>query len=169
MSATGRSKTFRLAAALLALGICGSTGSTMGAELPSPPSPSDAVTLDALPELGKPLPFHPESPFKLMVTSSHMEDACFIRVSGIVYTAAVDGEGLVSYLSTWDPAFRTPEGLGVGISVDELRAAGAAHFAYEYTAGCSAELPSGWRAGAEFVGQPLICKPQISWFFKKVD
>ena len=51
--------------------------------------------------------------------------------------------------------------------VDEVRAMGATGFAYEHNWGCSARLSSGWRAAAEFFGEPLICQPQISWSFKR--
>ena len=117
--------------------------------------------------MGKPLPFRSPTAVKTMVSLSHMEDSYHIRVDKILYTVSVDDQGLVSHLFTSDPAFRTVEGLSVGSTVDELRAVGATDFTYEHNWGCSARLPSGWRAAAEFVGEPLICQPQISWFFKR--
>jgi hypothetical protein len=135
---------------------------------PPPPSPQ-VVSLDALPAIGQPLPFQAEPSFLTLVAASQMDFAHQIQVGGIVYTVAVDKEGRVSYLSTSDPSFRTPEGLHVGNDVDEVRAAGGTDFGYEHMAGCSARLPSGWRAGAEFVALPLICRSQISWFFQRED
>jgi hypothetical protein len=135
---------------------------------PPPPSPR-AIPLAALPAIGQPLPFQAESSTLTLVAASQMDFSHLVQVGGIVYTVAVDKEGRVSYVSTSDPSFRTPEGLHVGNDVDEVRAAGGTDFAYEHIAGCSARLPSGWRAGAEFVAQPLICKSRISWFFKRED
>lgn len=133
-----------------------------------PPMLEDAIPVASEPVIGQPLlPFHSPAAGKTIVSSSHMEDSYLIRVDQILYTVSVDDQGLVSHLFTSDPAFRTPEGLYVGSTVGELRAAGATDFAYEHNWGCSAKLPSGWRAAAEFVGEPLICQPQISWFFKR--
>ena len=160
-----RLKTLWIAAAMLALSAfaCRPAKET----LPPIPRPDDAILVAAEPEMGKPLPFHSPPAFKTFVSSSNIADAYFIRLDKILYTVSVDHQGLASLLSTSDPAFRTPEGLSVGSTVEELRAAGATDFAYEHNWGCSARLPSGWRAAAEFVGEPLICQPQISWFFKR--
>jgi hypothetical protein len=151
--------------AVLALGVLACRPATDA--LPRFPSPDDAILVAAEPEIGKPLPFHAKPAFKTTVSSSQMEDAYFIRVDRILYTVTVDDKGLVTFLSTSDPSFRVSEGLHVGSTVDELRTAGATGFAYESNWGCSAALPSGWRAAAEFVGEPLICQPEISWFFKR--
>lgn len=131
------------------------------------PSEKDAIVLAAEPEMGKPLPFHAKPHFLTTVTSSHMVDAYYIRVDKILYTVGVERDGSVSLLTTSDPLFRTPEGLHTGSTVDDVRAAGATSFDYENGFGCSAKLPSGWNAGSEFVGEPLICKPQIVFFFKR--
>lgn len=135
---------------------------------PPPPSPEE-IPLAALPALGQPLPFQAETRFRTLVSASQTQPSYFIRVDGIAYTVAVDGEGKVNYLATSDPAFRTAEGLHVGSNVDDLRGAGGTGFAYDYIAGCSARLPSGWHAAAEFVAEPLICQAEISWFFQSSD
>ena len=136
-------------------------------QLPRFPSEKDAILLAAEPELGKPLPFQAKFQFLTTVSSSQMADAYYIRVDKILYTVGAERDGTVSILSTSDPLFRTPEGLHTGSTVDDVRAAGATGFAYENGFGCSAKLPSGWNAGSEFVGEPLICKPQIVFFFKR--
>ena len=161
-----RLKKHPLAAMVLAFGLLACRRPVTDA-LPRIPPPDDAILVAAEPEIGKPLPFHAAPTLKTIVSSSQMQDSYLIRVDNVLYTVSVDREGLVAFLSTSDPLFRPPEGLYIGSTVDEVRAAGATDFAYEHNWGCSAELPSGWRAAADFVGEPLICEPQISWFFKR--
>lgn len=119
-----------------------------------------------VPEIGKPLPFKADPQYEITMSTSRKDAAYFIRVGEIEYSLAVDDKGLVSYLSTSHPEFRTPEGLRVGSSLDEARAAGAGEFAPEHGWACFAKLPSGWWAASLLAGAPQTCDPRIALFFK---
>jgi len=119
-----------------------------------------------VPEIGKPLPFKADPQYEITMSTSRTDAAYFIRVGEIEYSLAVDDKGLVSYLSTSHPQFRTPEGLHIGSSLDEARAAGAGEFAPEHGWACFAKLPSGWWAASLLAGAPQTCDPRIALFFK---
>lgn len=131
-----------------------------------PPMLEDAIPVAAEPATGQPLPFRAEPQYQIVMSPTRKDSAYVIWVGEILYSLAVDDKGLVSYLSTSDPSFRTPEGLQVGSSLAEARAAGAGEFAPDHGWACFARLPSGWWAGTLLADPPQTCEPRIAWFFR---
>jgi len=82
---------------------------------------------------------------KIIVTPSHMDDMYKVTIDGVAFGLGVGGDGLISYVSTNDPSFITPEGARVGMTLQEMppsverrvqRSAGWIFYI---------RLPSGWR------------------------
>jgi hypothetical protein len=154
----------RIVAGLLALGslVCHPLTDSWS----QPPMLEDAIHVAAEPVIGQPLPFQAEPQYQIVMSPSRKDAAYVIWVGEILYSLAADDKGLVSYLSTTHPSFRTPEGLHVGSSLAEARAAGAGEFAPDHGWACFARLPSGWWAGSLLADPPQTCGPRIAWFFK---
>jgi len=154
----------RMAAGLLALAVvaCHSARDSRSRV----PLLEDAIPVAAEPVIGQPLPFRAEPQFEMVLPPAEKSPAYMIWVGEVQFDVAVNGQGLVSYLSTSHPSFQTPEGLRVGSTLEEARAAGASEFAPDHGWACYAELPSGWRAGTRLGDPPQTCEPKIAWFFK---
>jgi len=74
-----------------------------------------------------------------------MDDMYKVTIDGVAFGLGVGGDGLISYVSTNDPSFITPEGARVGMTLQEMppsverrvqRSAGWIFYI---------RLPSGWR------------------------
>ena len=124
----------------------------------------------SVPELGDRLVL-PSGSDLLLVASSQTWPHKEFKVSGITYDIASDDKNLVAYVSTQDPSFRTPEGLGVGSTLEQTLATGAKSPWAEPGWAFHTRLPSGWSAafvsGRGMTDSPLQPNSKISWFFKR--
>jgi hypothetical protein len=69
-----------------------------------------------------------------------------VRINGIPFQVAVDDAQKVTYVATEDPRFRTPEGVCVGMSVEQVMKIGAAAPLLEKGWAFHTKLKSGWSA-----------------------
>lgn len=124
----------------------------------------------AVPQLGSHLNLKNKSEMT-MIASAQMSPSETRRIGGISYLFAVDDQNRVIYIQSQDPSFRTPEGLGVGSTLDQIIAGGGRTVVYETGWAHYSELPSGWCA--MFYGPPpdLFKAPtptsKVSGFFKR--
>lgn len=79
------------------------------------------IRLKALPAIGEKLTPPEPSRFMTMASPSQLYESYLVAVDGVVYELGVDREGLVRFISTGDPQFRTPEGLKAGDSLAAVR------------------------------------------------
>lgn len=115
----------------------------------------------------------------LFMTGSGGLDLTFeLNLDGIDYSVAVaPGERVrIFFISTTDPAFRSPEGVAVGHRLREVLDAQGGEIEQERGWACFVCLPSGWAAGLPALGEGGRWIPcgahdpdtvKISWFFKK--
>jgi hypothetical protein len=101
------------------------------------------------------------------------EDVYF---SGIKYGVGVNNSGRIAYLCTSDPNFKTPEGISVQSTLEEVLKAGAAPPWYEPGWAHHTKLPSGWSvAFTPFSSQDgriveiknLRAGSKVAWIFKR--
>ena len=131
------------------------------------------LLLASLPNLGDTFQIpndHP--PMIVMIGSSQLSYHQQIIVSSISYGVAVDDQcGKVIYISTGDTKFKTPEGLSVNSTLNQVVATGAKTPWPEPGWAYHTELPSGWSAaffvGSYATGEPLQPTSKVSWFFKR--
>ena len=106
-----------------------------------------------------------------MEASAQLSPYREVRVGGVLYRVAVDKEARVSYVETFDRAFRTPEGLAVGSTLEDVLATGAEPPWGEPGWAYHTKLPSGWSAafvaGRERTDGPLEPASRVVWFFRR--
>lgn len=66
--------------------------------------------------------------------------------AGVQFKLAVDPDEMLVYIATEDPNFRTPEGLGINATLQEVLAAGGQAVTNEEGFHRFSKLPSGWYA-----------------------
>jgi len=123
------------------------------------------------PKLGVPLPkgIGPSS-YKLLTSPSQMSPAYTVDFMGTKYIICSDQKQRIRYISTSDPAFRTPEGLAIGNPLGKVLQ--ISHVSAHKLPGWGYVVPlkSGWNAGF-FIGEsgtdrePQPNEP-VGWFFK---
>jgi len=124
-----------------------------------------------VPELGDSYPI-PNRSFEMMIASAQAWPYEEVLISGIKYGVAVNKTtGKVAYVSTQDSKFKTPEGLSVGATLEQVLATGAEKPWGEPGWAYHAKLPSGWSAafivGRGMTDGPLQPTSKVSWFFKR--
>jgi len=126
--------------------------------------------MEKVPALGDLYPI-PQSSNHLMTASAQLWPYREVRIEGVAYDIASNREGRVAYIGTSDPAFKTPEGLSVGSTLEEARATGAKPPWPEPGWAYHTELPSGWSAaftvGPEMTGGPLEPGAKVVFFFRR--
>lgn len=107
----------------------------------------------------------------LLAASAQMWPFREMSIGGVTYRVAVNGKHLVAYLATSDPNFRSPEGLSVGSTLEQVLATGAQAPGAEPGWAYHTKLPSGWSAafisGPGLTVAPLQADAKVSWFFKR--
>ena len=95
--------------------------------------------------------------------------------AGIQFKFAVDPDEILIYIITDDPHFRTPEGLGVKASLNDVLAAGGHSVINEEGFHRYSQLPSGWYAAFpnsphNSLGLPFFETPtelKVTSFFRR--
>jgi hypothetical protein len=93
------------------------------------------------------------------------------KFAGITYLVEVDKSNRLIYISTTDQNFRTPEGLGVGSTLEVLLAKGASQPIADAFGRFYTQLPSGWSAeitlGSGGTEPALQQSSKVIRYFKK--
>ena len=120
--------------------------------------------------INAPMPCKCSNSDQLVVASAQTAYYCDVTVNGVLFTVASIDKRCISYISTSDPAFVTPEGIGVGSTLEELKRqygpiSEETGWAYFYV------LPSGWCASFPISPLTGIREPsgnaKVSWLFKR--
>lgn len=115
---------------LLLLSSCASESLRLGGPMPCDADPSSAVPISAIRSL----------------------PACLTTVSGMFFAVASSDGQRVAYIATSAPAFKTREGVRIGMSLREVRSHGGSAVVAEPGWGYYSKLRSGWNA--RFPGKP---------------
>ena len=124
-----------------------------------------------VPEVGDTFPIS-RGAVEMMTASADAWPYQQITVSGLSYGVAVNKQsGKVAYVDIRDPKFKTPEGLSVGSTLEQVLATGAKAPWGEPGWAYHTQLPSGWSAafvvGRGMADGPLQPTSKVSWFFKR--
>jgi hypothetical protein len=120
--------------------------------------------------INAPMPCRCKNIDQLVIASAQTASYCDVQVNGILFTVASTDNKHISYISTSDPSFRTPEGVGVGSALQELQKkygpmSEETGWAYFFV------LPSGWCASFSISPLTGIREPsgnaKVSWLFKR--
>jgi len=139
----------------LSLFLIGAVGCT---QLSTVPKPGDKYTL-------------PKKSSLLMVGPDNVLPYGTSKVGQVSFDIAINQEDIVIYVGTSDPKFRTPEGLSINSTLEEVRAAGATQPEVEAGWAYHTKLPSGWYVafvvGSGRTDGPPQPQSRVSWFFKR--
>jgi hypothetical protein len=127
------------------------------------------------PVIGQELPPKHRTTF-LMIASGQMAPQDRIVGKDVDFDVALDDQNRIIFISTKAPFFRTPEGLSLGVTLEEVLAHGGSPVIYETGWAHYSVLPSGWCAA--FVGpsynkqptqllQPPQPKSKVDFYFKR--
>jgi hypothetical protein len=105
-----------------------------------------------------------------MTASGGIQQSYEVR-HGVHYTVATDSAKVIEYVSTSDPAFRTPEGLAAGDTLEKVLAAAKSEVVREPGWAFYVRLPSGWSAafvqGQSMTEGELPASAGVCFFFKR--
>lgn len=87
-----------------------------------------------------------------MTNASNMAKVYSIENERISFNIQVDDSYIVTYISTNDPDFRTPEGVYLGMTYEQVMGKTSAELKAMRGWGYYLKLPSGWKA-VFFIGQ----------------
>ena len=178
--------TASLSVLLLSLACAAAATAQAGAPSPQTQAPASECTpekpaearrhkaVKAEPRLGEKISGYPKwGNFLLMTASGGLQPAYDVRYDGVHYTVATDQDRkVIEYVSTGDPAFRTPEGLAAGDTLERVLAAAAgAVVSRERGWAFHVRLPSGWSAaftqGRSMTEGELPPSARVCFFFKR--
>jgi len=128
-------------------------------------------TVDRVPSLGDRVQCELKENGMLIVSSAQIAHTCDVFVNAVTFTlGSTDGEH-VSYISVDNPRFRTPEGVSVDSTFDQVMAAGGSAPRPEPGWAFFATLPSGWKAayssGQTGTERPPAGGSKVQWLFRR--
>ena len=154
-----------------------------GARARKPPPASECVaekpnegrykTVRDEPQLGAKVSRFPKAESDLLMTASGgLQPSYDVRHGRIHYTVATDQDRkIIKYVSTRDPAFRTPEGRAAGDALAKVLAAAKSEVVRERGWAFHVRLPSGWSAafaqGESMTDGELSPSARVCFFFKR--
>ena len=122
------------------------------------------------PRVGDKISGYPKFTRLLMIGSSQTDPAYDVSYQGKNFTVTANDK-IISYISTTDASFKTPEGIGVGDTLEKvlslpqrklIREPGWAFYVY---------LESGWRAaftrGEYMTEEELPPTAKVKWLFRR--
>lgn len=167
----------RLLAALLccaaAHGAVASGQTPVSTCTPSKPNVRRYKAVKTMPKLGERISGYPKWKREMIMASGGATRKSYeVSYGGVNYTVGTERESdVIKWVSTHDLAFRTPEGLATGDTVDKVRAVAKREVGAEPGWAFHVELPSGWSAafvqGQSMTEGELSPTAQICFFFKR--
>jgi hypothetical protein len=122
------------------------------------------------PRIGDKISGYPKSTYLLMIRSAQTDPAYDVSYQGKNFTVTANDK-IISYISTTDGGFKTPEGIGVGDTLEKvlslpqrklIREPGWAFYVY---------LESGWYAaftrGEYMTEEELSPTAMVKWLFRR--
>ena len=110
----------------------------------APLHPQSAITPSLFPKLGDTLPCIPVDSVRWLIASGQMAQGCDVIYSGIkFFIATIDGKQ-ISFISTRDSNFVSPDGIRVGDNIKKIRAVKGTEIIPEIGWSYYSILPSGW-------------------------
>lgn len=111
------------------------------------PAGPPRIEMDHVPRLGEQLTITVPSRHHTMASSAQTWPSYDVVAGGVTYTIGVDDSARVRFLATTDRAFRPPEGLKIGDSLEQVRpVVKDESIRLERGWGHFIALPSGWFA-----------------------
>ncbi|HEY0170754.1 MAG TPA: hypothetical protein VGB98_07005 [Pyrinomonadaceae bacterium] len=140
---------------------------------PSKTSGRRYKVVKAMPRLGERISGYPKWKREMVMaggaTTRKSYDVCY---GGVRYSVGTERESdVIKWVGTHDPAFRTPEGLAAGDTLEKVLAAAKTEVSAEPGWAFIVYLPSGWWAA--FVQGPSMTEGElppsagVSFFFKR--
>lgn len=173
---TTRAKT-RLLAALLCAAALGSAASGQTPESTCRPETPDEARRHKVvrtePRLGEKISGYPKwKRVMVMASGGDTRKSYDVRHGGIRYSVGTHRESdVIKWIATSDPAFRTPEGLAAGDTLERVLAVAETGVAPEPGWAFHARLPSGWSAafvqGKSMTEGELPPTARVCFFFKR--
>jgi len=106
-----------------------------------------ALAIRELPAVGEQLATPlPKSKTFVLASPSQIYDSHKMTADGIVYTLGVSREGVLRYLETQDESFATPDGVSIGMRLEDLERSFGSPILNEPGFAYFVRLPSGWNA-----------------------
>jgi hypothetical protein len=128
----------------------------------------------SVPAVGKALPVGAVEQMKgnyyvFILSSPSQVYRHFVFSGAVKWDLGVSNEGVVKYVSTKDPRFKTPEGISVGMRYSDVRTRSKSAIKFPGWA-WAIELPSGWSAAfvrGPSMTAPLLGSTPISFIYRK--
>jgi hypothetical protein len=106
-----------------------------------------------------------------MVASAQSRQGYDAVVDGVTMSLCVDDQGIIVEQSTKDATFRTPEGVCIGVPLDQVLARHKTSVVREPGWSYYVPLPSGWKAGLAMddgrLDEPLPFDTPVRWLFMR--
>ncbi len=170
----------RLLAALLCCAAAAAHGAAAFGQTPAstctyetPEQARRYKVVKAEPRLGEKISGYPKWKREMIMASGGATRKSYdVRYGGIHYSVGTERESdVIKWVATSDPAFRTPEGLAAGDTVDKVRAVAVTEVGAEPGWAFHARLPSGWSAafvqGQSMTEGELSPTAKVCFFFKR--
>ena len=103
-------------------------------------------TSSPIPKIGDPIPCHPVDSIVYPIASAQLSGGCEAIYGSITFFLATTDGSTISYISTGDSLFSTPDGVKVGVSYKRVRLLGGSRIIEETGWAYYSRLPSGWCA-----------------------
>jgi hypothetical protein len=112
-----------------------------------------------------------ENTEETMISSGQFAPFCTVRSDGVIFTIASVDRKTIAFISTNDSTFVSPEGVAIGVELNELKAKYGLPLRVETGWAFYIVLPSGWCASFPQDTTKGIIEPasnaKVSWFFKR--
>jgi hypothetical protein len=101
------------------------------------------------------------------ISSSQLSPHTTVEVAGTTFVVAVDRESRITFIQPMSPNFRTPEGLSLGSTLQDVLSSGGSPVRNERGWAQYSTLPSGWRAAFPMGDVPPSPDSKVTSFFKR--
>lgn len=123
------------------------------------------------PRLGDKVSGYPKSKYQLMISSGQTDPAYEVSYKGIEYRVTLNDDKRISAISTHDLSFKTPEGIGVGDTLEKVLKVSQSELNTERGWAFFVYLKSGWAAaftqGDYMTEGKLAPTAQVKWLFQR--
>ncbi len=100
----------------------------------------------AQPKVGDPMPCAFPDSISYGISSAQFAYGCKFTFDRIRYFVATTDKSRIAYVSTQDTSFRSPEGIHIGSTYQDVRRIGGTEIIAELSWAYYSQLPSGWFA-----------------------
>jgi hypothetical protein len=123
------------------------------------------------PRIGDKISGYPKSKYRLMIRSAQTDPAYEVSYQGIEFLVTANDDKRISAISTRDARFKTPEGIGVGDTLEQVLKVSQNQLSREPGWAFYVYLKSGWYAafaqGESMTEGELAPTAQVKWLFQR--